>query len=414
MLKTGKALLYALLFGLSAAHVSAQTGQQMQTSSHADAKEAEIEQLWVRALTRMRAGAPRAALDDLERLVTLAPETARFRLELARALYLTEEDDRAIWHFQNALAGQLSLAEIATVNQYLEAMQKRRSFQGHARVAVVTQSNPWYRSGEDFVSINGHLLLPLAPVESATGIELGLGGTWTPRISQDLQARAHVMLSSQLFPDKTVNRHHIRGEFGVISYGDYGRQLTAGITLQQARNNEGRVMQGVGVHGAFQRRFGRQMSLSIRGTADQLRYATAPQLNGPRYSLSVNMMRVVSPQARVTAGVHLTHHHTEAAFNRNSTAQFKLGGQYAFAGGLQAALEASVSRERFAEANPLQLQYGPQRSTRLGLQASLMHRDLRVRGFAPVAIIGYDVQRSNVPMQSFDNVKFSIAATRNF
>jgi outer membrane protein len=124
--------------------------------------EEEAEALWIVALSHMREDAPRAALPHLERLVTLAPDVPRFRLELARALFLIEQDDRARFHFESALAGQLALPEIEAVNQYLDQIDKRKSWQGHVSLALVPQSNPTRASGEAQVLIGNALPVPLA------------------------------------------------------------------------------------------------------------------------------------------------------------------------------------------------------------------------------------------------------------
>lgn len=387
--------------------------QAAEALSGADAEQ-EIQRLWLLALSHMRENAPRAALPHLERLVSLAPETARFRLELARALYLIEDNERAYHHFQFALGGELSLSEIATVHEYLHAMERRKPWQGHARVAVVRQSNPWYRSGDDFIDIGGKLLLPVPQVESASGVEIGLGATHLPRLATDLHARVHVMATGQIFEDRDLNRGHLRGELGLLALGDYGRQIGGGVSLQAAYGSGGRIMHGVGIYANFQQRFGDRTRLAMRISVDQLSYRGLPQLDGPRISTAVELSRIISPQLRLHGGAQLVHHQTEADFHRRSTASLSMGGEYALRGGLIAGLEAQYTHIRVAEANPLQVQYGPERSNRLGITARLMHRDYTLRGFAPVIVVGYETQSSNVPRQSFDNLRLSLGATRNF
>lgn len=376
--------------------------------------EEEIRRQWVLALSYMRENAPRAALPHLEWLVSQSPETSRFRLELARALYLIEENGRAQYHFQSALGGELSLTEIAAVNDYLRSMEQRKPWQGHVRIAAVTQTNPFHRSGEDHVSIGGMLLLPLPPVERARGVELGLGGTYLPRLAPDLHARAHVMATGQLFEESDLNRWHLRSELGLLALGDHGQQISGGVALQAAFGAQGRIMHGVGLYAGFQRRFGNRTSFATRVTADQLTYRNAPSLDGPRVTASVEAAHILSPNLRVQGGLSFVHHHTQAEHTRRSTASARMGGQYAFRGGVQAGLEAELSRSHLKAANPLLQQYGPERSTKLGLTARLMHRDLRIRRFAPVLKVGFETQSSNVPMQAYNNLKFSVGATRSF
>ena len=399
--------------GLFLANETAAARQAVESTGPVDPEE-EIQRIWIKALSHMREDAPRAALPHLERLVTLVPDATRFRLELARALYLVEDNERAAFHFQQALGGTLSLAEIATVNEYLRAMENRKPWRGHMRVAVVSQSNPWHRSGEDFADIGGHLLLPLPEIERATGLEVGVGGTYQPQLGNDLYGRAHLMVTGQVFEEDKLNRWHLRSELGLMSLGDQGQQIGGGVTLQGAFGDQGRIMHGAGIYASFQRRFGNRTSLVIRVNADQLRYAGVPNLDGPRVAISAEGARIVSPQMRLHGSVSLSHHHTKAEFNRRSTASLTFGGQYAFAGGVIGGLEAQFVHGRMAEANPLQLQYGPERSNRVGLTAQMLHRDFTLRGFAPVLVMGYEHQTSTVPTNAFRNFKISLGATRSF
>lgn len=369
---------------------------------------------WRQALLHIRDNAPRAALPLLEELVSEHPANSRFRLELARALFLVEDHDRARHHFDYALSGELSLNEISAVQEYLTVMDTRRSWRGQARFAFVPQSNPWQRSGRRFVDIGGALLLPLPPVERATGLEVGLGGSWIPRLAPDLHARFHLMATGQVFKDNAFNRGHLRGEIGFISYGDHGRSFGMGVTLQGAGGREGLIMKGAGVYAAFQRRFGRKTQVSLSANYDELRYLTAPGFNGPRATFGFGLQHIVSPRLKLSSSFSLSHHHTEALFHRRSDASFGLGAEYAFSGGFVTGLAASLGHTSYKEANPLLFQYGPQRDWKAELTAKVMHRDVSLHGFAPVIEFGVERQTSNVPMRSYNNIKVSLGATREF
>lgn len=369
---------------------------------------------WRQALLHMREGAPRAALPLLEELVSEYPADARVRLELARALYLTEQDGRARYHFDHALSGTLSLGEIQAVQQYLTAMDTRKTWRGQARFAIVPQSNPWQRSGKRHVDLGGVLLLPLPEVERAVGLEVGLGGTWTPQVAADLSARLHVMATGQFFENNTFNRGHLRGELGFVSHGDHGRQFGMGVAVQGAAGREGLIMKGAGVYAAFQRRFGRRTQVSFSANYDELRYLTAPEFNGPRATIGFGVQHILSPQMKLSGKLSLAHHNTRMLFHRRSDAIVGVGAEYAFSGGFVTGLGASLGHTRYADANPLLRQYGPQRDWSAKLSATVMHRDYQFRGFAPIVEFEVEKQKSNVPMRSYDNFKMSIAATRNF
>ncbi len=376
--------------------------------------EQEAEALWITALSHMREDAPRAALPYLERLVTLAPNVTRFRLELARALFLVEQDDRARFHFESALAGQMAPPEVEAVNHYLTQMEKRKSWQGHVSLALVPQSNPTRASGETHVMVGNAIPLPLAQASNDVGLDLGLGLTWMPVLTGDLRGRFHVMTNADLFRDDSMNQFHVQLEAGLVHLGDQSQQIGAGVSAQAAFGKSGRVMEGVGVYATFQRRFGERLLLHLRGSADRLNYPNTPQMDGWRTAIAVNLQQIVTPQLRVSGGISLSQHNARADFNRRRDARLTLGAQYAFAGGITAGLNATLGQTRYAAPNPLLPQFGAAQDTHFGLTASFMHRDYVVQGFAPVLEIGADAQSSNIPMRSFSNIRASIGATRNF
>lgn len=381
-----------------------------------DTPEDEVERAWIVGLSHMREGAPRTALPYLEQTVTQAPQVTRFRLELARALYLTEQDDRARYHFDSALAGQLSLGEIAAIQEYLTAMDRRKTWQGHASFAIVPQTNPTRASGESHVMVGGLLPVPLAPVKRGVGLDLGLGATWLPRLGQDLRGRVHVMANGQVFEESQRNTWRLRGELGLLTLGDHGRQIGAGIALQAGFADTGRVMEGMGIYATFQRRFGARTHMSLRVSADKLRYpqVALKAMDGWRTGVQANAIHIVTPQIRLDGGVSLARQNATMDFNTRTEAGVNFGGQYAHSGGVTTGLAAAGLQTQYAAANPLLPQFAPARDTNVSVTASIMHRELTVRGFAPVLHLGVERQDSNIPSRSFSNMRASLGATRNF
>lgn len=381
-----------------------------------DTPEDEVERAWIIGLSHMREGAPRTALPYLEQTVTQAPQVTRFRLELARALYLTEQDDRARYHFDSALAGQLSLGEIAAIQEYLTAMDRRKTWQGHASFAIVPQTNPTRASGESHVMVGGLLPVPLAPVKRGVGLDLGLGATWLPRLGQDLRGRVHVMANGQVFEESQRNTWRLRGELGLLTLGDHGRQIGAGIALQAGFADTGRVMEGVGIYATFQRRFGARTHMSLRVSADKLRYpqVALKALDGWRTGVQASAIHIVTPQIRLDGGVSLARQNATMDFNTRTEAGVNFGGQYAHSGGVTTGLAVAGLQTQYAAANPLLPQFAPARDTNVSVTASIMHRELTVRGFAPVLHLGVERQDSNIPSRSFSNMRASLGATRNF
>jgi outer membrane protein len=376
--------------------------------------EEEAEALWIVALSHMREDAPRLALPHLERLVTLAPEVTRFRLELARALFLVEQDERAQFHFESALAGQLSLPEIQAVTQYLDAMEKRKSWQVHVNVALVPQTNPTRASNEAQVLIGNALPVPLAQARKDMGLDLGLGATWQPVLDGDLRGRVHLMASGNLFRDSALNRYHLGLELGVLHLGDRMAQVGAGIAVQAGFGDSGRIMHGVGLYATLQHRLGEQTLLRGRISIDQLVYRDVPQMDGLRVALAVEGQHVLTPDMRLEGTVHLSHHAAQADFNRRTDIRLRGGMRYSLPGGMSVGVNGTLAHTAYGAPNPLLPQYGAARDTHLGVSATFLHRDWTIRGFAPVLEIGAERQFSNIPMRRYSNIRATVGASRSF
>lgn len=369
---------------------------------------------WLIAQSHLRENAPRAALPVLERMVSAAPGVTRFRLELARTLFLIEDDTRARLHFEQALGGRLALSEIQAVQEYLTAMDRRKSWEGHARVALAPQTNAQRRSGLDSVRIGDALEVPLAPVERATGMEVEAGGTWLPSLGRDLRGRFHASVQAQVHEGDIADAWALRTEAGLLVLRDRSAQFGGGLSARLHLSDGSTVARGLGAYATWQTPLRPDTLLSLRAEAERLRYPAAPALDGPRYALTARLLHVRSPQLRLTFGAELGVQRPEAAFQRRTSAAVSLGAEYAFEGGLVAAGELSLSRVQYGAEHPFFPGAGARRDHRLDVTGRVLHRDWVWSGFAPVLEVGYERQGSSIPFYAFDNLRVSLGATRRF
>ena len=242
--------------------------------------------LWAQAVAHLRNDAPRAALPYLEELVSLEPGFARFRLELARTLFLIRDDTRARHHFERALGAPMALSEIQAVHQYLRAMDRRKTWEGSFSIAIVPESNALRQTSDEIIYIGGLplLLMPDAQARPETGLDLSAGITWLPQLRGDLRWRLHAAASARAYSDSAINQQQLRLEAGIVEFGARGRSAGAGVMGQLRYFGGAQLMRAAGVYSTWQGRVSDRTTVSLRGEAEYLQFPTTSDRDGPRVS----------------------------------------------------------------------------------------------------------------------------------
>lgn len=376
--------------------------------------DAALQREWILARSLLRQNAPRAALVHLERLVSDAPQVARFRLELARTLVLVEDDARARLHFDLALGAPLAPQEVAAVQHYLAVIDGRRTWSAGLSFNVAPETNA-VRGTSDTTADLPFGAVPIPESSQArrgTGAEVSANAAWTPHIAASLRARLAVSANARVFSDSTLNSQSLRLEGGGILTRDRGTQFGLGLSAQAQFAGGTRVMDGRGVFATWSARPAPAMQLSGRVEVDDLRFANVPGRNGQRGAVSAQLIYAWSPQLLLRGSLHLIHHKAAQDFHSRTDYGASFGGQYAFAGGLVSSVTLSLGAGRAKAPSPL---FGVvQSDTRAALSGQMMHRDVTLMGFAPVLELGLEQQRSNFATARYENARVSLGVTRQF
>ncbi|MDQ7069167.1 MAG: hypothetical protein Q9M48_00180 [Rhodobacterales bacterium] len=190
--------------------------------------------LWEAAKKHMLAGAPRAALPFLEKLVTLAPNRAVFRLELAYALFQTGDDERAGYHLVLARSAALTNSEKSATETILARIRDRKNWVAGYFLNMVPQSNIGLRTSQRAITIGG---LDFVPTPPEAGAVLGLGGslTYLPKLGRDLRGRMMISGDFKVSETRAFRDYTVRGEAGVLWQKDHGRQFGFGASYEIRR-----------------------------------------------------------------------------------------------------------------------------------------------------------------------------------
>lgn len=171
-------------------------------------------EMWRQATALVQGGDAQAAIPILDRLMTLAPDEASIRLELGLAHFLSNDDRRASYHIRQALAGDLSEAEVRGAQALLQQIQARRTWSATFGLSIIPQTNAGRHTTEETVIIGG---LPFRLNQTASpGVGLApiTRFTYEPRLSENLWGYASLGFSGALYRSSELNDYSLRGDVG--------------------------------------------------------------------------------------------------------------------------------------------------------------------------------------------------------
>lgn len=205
-------------------HGAAQAAEGGLTQAEARQIEARFDQ----AMAAIDARRYQAAIDLLDDILAEHPELLRVRLELARALFLTGEDDlRATFQFERVLAGDLPEAVRANVERFLDVIRQRRVWSLTASFAIVPDSNINSGPSSREVTIGGlpFELSETATEKSAVGAQASLAGTYRFTLSEDFRLQLGASVYQKVFDDDQYNDTIVQWSVGpryLFRRGDAG------------------------------------------------------------------------------------------------------------------------------------------------------------------------------------------------
>lgn len=406
----GLALLMIPALGVAQESPSAPPGSQESAPNEVLAQVVVL--AWREAVEHMRADRPRAAIPILERLVTIAPAEHRFRLELARAYFLVEDDEKATFHFDQSLGADLPEAARDAVMRYQDRIRERRRWEARFSFSIAPESNPARRTDADTITLLGAQFTLDQEAETATALHSTARLTYFPRITRDLSARFSVSLDARVFDNSDFNDIRAGLEMGLIHRGDGGREVGAGVTASRRWIGTSAFSRSLGVYGSFETRLATRTKLRFRGDIERLRHDGLSHRDGTRKKLQVNLTHVLTPTLGLRAGGFVTRTDAESDTESGLQSGLSLGATYVFDGGLVTSVDLGYTRERRDGASALFQRVRSDR--RSSVTVGLLHREVEFRGFAPRLDLMLERRSSTIELYDFENARISLGLTRSF
>ncbi|MDD7972030.1 surface lipoprotein assembly modifier [Roseinatronobacter alkalisoli] len=383
-----------------------------QTVSQQEFLERAILPAWVEAVGHMRADRPRAAILILERLVTFAPAEHRFRLELARAYFLVQDDEKAAFHFEQSLGANLPDATRDAVFQYQERIRERKRWEAQLSFSIAPESNPARRTNAETISLLGGEFRLGQDAEAATALHVTGRLTYLPRIGRDLNARLSASLDARVFENSDLNDIRAGIEAGLVLRGDGGREAGIGLSASRRWIGSSPFAHSIGVYGNYEIRLTPRTRLRFRGDYERLRHDTLTRRDGTRQKLQLNLTHVMTPRFGLRGGGFLTRTKAESDVESGMQSGLSFGATYVFEGGLVTALDLGYARERRDGASTLFQTVRSDRTTTATF--GLLHREIEFRGYAPRLDLLLERRNSTIELYNFKNARVSVGLTRSF
>ena len=327
---------------------------------------------------------------------------------------MLEDDSAAAYHFRLALAEAPSEQVEATIEQFLDAIERRRTTAFSLQLSLLPDSNVNAGTTSDTINLFGFLPSDLsedAKETSGLGFRTAVTGTWLPRLSEDwrgeLRGTALVTdYGGSRYDDVAagieVGARHIRPRgYWTASLG-YDRRWYAGDPYYDAwtaRLSAVRRLtpRWVGFVGASE------------GVYD---YAVEQGRDGPVTTLSGGASYALSSASLASARLSVAYEDAEAAARRNTTYALQTSYSREYANALTIEVTPFAAYRPFDGFDAL---FGETRlDVRYGTAFDVLNREWSYRGFSPAVTYTATRNESNVVIYDYTRHQVELRLTRTF
>ncbi len=355
------------------------------------------------------------AIPYYRRIIVDHPDLARVRLDLARALFETGDDDAAEYNFHLALAaGDLPDTVIDNVERYLAIIRSRKHFVYDVNFGIAPDTNLNKATASDHVLLFGlpFALSPTARKQSGVGLTGTVSGEYRADLQPDLRWRTGALLYALKYPNNSAfDDAQARGHLGPQWFFARGDISVLGVV---AKRWYGEQAYSTGVGGRLEGQYWltKQLLYSSYFEGLSTSYQTQPFLDGYYLDQGNFVSYYITPSSFVRGTVGIGYQSAQSTVFSNWYYKLGLAYQQEFAWGITVNVAPEVQWWNYQATDPL---FGLHRSDRQYFaKLSLYKRDFTIFGFAPVFSYSYTTNLSNEPLFKYDRNQFELGFTRQF
>ena len=355
------------------------------------------------------------AIPYYRKIIVNHPNIVRVRLDLARALFETQDDDAAEYNFHLALAeGTLPTTVIDNVERYLAIIRSRKHFVYSVNLGIAPDTNINKATESDHVTLFGlpFALSPASRAQSGIGVTGNLDGEYRADLSPDLRLRTGASLYTLKYPSNSqFDDTQARGLIGPQWFSGRGDVSVLGVVT---RRWFGDKAYSTGVGGRLEGQYWLTKQLLYTAYVEGLStsYDSQTFLNGYNLEQGNFIDYYLSPSSFVRGSAGIGYQQADLDVFTNWYYKFGLAYQREFAYGITANVAPEVQWWNYQSVDPL---FNVRRADRqIFAKLSLYKRDFTIFGFAPVLSYSYTTVQSNESLFKYNRNQFQLGFTRQF
>lgn len=352
-----------------------------------------------------------------------SPELVRVRLELARAFFMSGQDELARRHFELVLGGPLPPQVVVNIRRFLEALRERKRLTGYFGAAIAPDSNLNFASEEDIIYLDTVFgRLPFRREEASTeersglGLSVWAGGEYQLPLSQRLRMRMGADLAQRDYGGTEFDQSFLAGHVGprwlvsprtdISLLGTAHRQWLG--TYPQIDESGMRLE----IDHQLARRFW------LRGTASSSvrECHNCEWRNGPQTGFSLSTVWTPAPVLQVHLTVGYDRDHARVEHWRSLSRWVRVGSQLALPLGFTLGTTAQMRRTYYAgEGGAHFTLTGRQRLDRsLSFGITILNRVVALYGFSPQLALIHEARATNAQAQGYERDRAELRLVRQF
>lgn len=372
-----------------------------------------VEVLFLGGLIAMENQSYGYAITQFQKILIQHPDIARVRLELARAYFLSGNDDGAQFHFERVLASNLPESVMTNVQFFLAQIRARRSWSVGFGFSILPDSNINQATSSQTVIIAGlpFTLSSDARQTSGIGVLWQVNGEKRWQIADQWRMTATGNLLRKDYSKKQFNDTTLYTRLGT-RYLFTGGDVGFGLSFSKRLLGDMPYNDAQGLYIDTNRQLGEHWLAAASLESQKFNFDAGKGLPGTLNSSSAKIRYLLSPTSLVEAGIDWSYDDTISQTMLHQTTGFSGGFRSETGFGLLYGINVRNAKTHFPTFQGFFNQYRDDELTSASID--LTKRDWQLYGFAPVISFTKIKNNSRIALYSYERNMGQLGFNRQF